>query len=115
ERLERGPRLALALDGEVELTGVEAATPVHRDDGAVRGIHRDERRLRPVGARQPLVDRLAREPLEAEVDRRSNPEAAAEHPLDAELVDQLLLHVLAEIRRLPEHAREVDVLRLRHW
>ena len=67
----------------------------------------------PVRARKPLVDRRARELLEPEVDRRRDPEPAAEDALRPELVDQLLLDEFAEVRRLPPHAREMDVLRLR--
>src|SRR5206468_1855597 len=74
------------------------------------------RRLRAVRARQPLVDRFTGEQLEPEADRRVDAEAAAEDALRTEVLvrDQLLLHVLAEVRRLSEDAREVDILRLRN-
>src|SRR5205814_10067883 len=42
ERLERRSRLTLALHGEIELTLVEASSAVHRDDGTVRRVDRDE-------------------------------------------------------------------------
>ncbi len=70
ERLERRAGLTLALHGEVELARVEAPPAVPSRDCAVRRVDRDERRLRPGRARQPLVDRVARELLQAEVDRR---------------------------------------------
>ena len=88
ERLERRARLPLALHREVELARVEAAAAVHRDDRAVRRVDRDERGLRPVRARQPLVDRRPRELLQPQVDRRVHAEAAAEDALRAELVDR---------------------------
>ena len=105
--------MALALHGEVELALVETAAPVHHEHGAVRRIERDERSLWAVRAREPLVDRGARQLLQLEIDRGVDAEAAAEDALRPELVDQLLLDVLAEVRRLTPDAGEMDVLRPR--
>ena len=116
ERLERGSRLALALDREVELTRVEVAAAVHREHRPGRRVHRNECSLRSVGARQPLVDSVAGKLLQPQIDGRVHAITAAEHVLRAELrlVEQLRLHVLAEVRRLAHHAGQVHVLRLRH-
>ena len=99
ERLERGARLPLALDGEVELALAVVVAADHRAHGPVTRIDRDERRGGPVRGRQPLRDRLARHRLQLEVDRRLHPQAAAEHLRRPVLVDQLLLDVVDEVLR----------------
>ena len=45
ERLERGARLPMRLNGAVEVAGVEVAAADHRADVAGGGIERDQRRL----------------------------------------------------------------------
>ena len=101
ERLERRPGLALALDGEVELALAVVAAADHREDRAAVRVDRDERGRRAVGFGSHFCDRLLRELLEAEVDRRLDAEAAAVHDRRADtVVEQLLLDVVGEVRRL---------------
>ena len=99
ERLEGRARLPLALDGQVELALAVVVAADHRLDRAVARVDRDERGRRAVGFRQPLRDRVARRLLELEVDRRRDPQTAAEHLAGAVLVDQLLLDVVDEVLR----------------
>ena len=110
ERLERRAGLPLALDGEVELALLEAPPPVHRQHAPVARVDGDERRRRPALRRQPLRDRLSRDVLQVEVDRRAHLQAAAEHAARAVLVDEELLDVVREVRSRPLAAGQVDVL-----
>ena len=111
--LNDGAGLTLALDGEVELALGEVATAVHREHATVARVDGHERRRRAVVLGQPLRDRLARESLETEVDGRADAHAAAEDPRGAERVDELLLHVVREVRSRPLDAGEADVGRAR--
>ena len=106
ERLERRPRLALALRREVERLGAVVVAAHHREHLAGVVLHGDERRARAVLPRQPLVDGVLRCLLEPGVERRLHGQAALERApcaglAAAELVDDLLL----------DPRREVGVLR----
>ena len=110
ERLERRPGLPLALDGEVELALREARAADHREHPPVPGIDGDERRLRPVLLRQPLVDRIAGELLEAQVDGRVDLETAAEHLAGSVVRDELSLHVLGKVLGRPANPGQVNLV-----
>ena len=99
ERLERRSRLALALDGEVELALPVAPAAHHREHVPVRRVDRHERRLGSARPVHPLGDGGAGALLQPEVDRRLHAQAAAVDLAVAEPVDQLLLHVVREVRR----------------
>ena len=101
ERLERRARLALALDGEVELALAVVRAADHREHRARVVVDRHERRLRAFGILEHLRDRGAGQLLEAEVERRVDAQPAAEHAAGAVLVDELLLHVVDEVLALP--------------
>ncbi len=112
ERLERGAGLPLALGREVEL------------DCGGSSVLRPSRAPRPGCARcrsrraRPTVDAvrwehrgdgIARDLLEVDVEGRPHPQAAAECLLRPELVDELILDVVGEIRRcVPLGGREPD-------
>src|SRR5581483_6395370 len=116
ERLEGRARLALALDGEVELALVEVPPAEHGQHAPVAWIDGDERRRRAARVGQPLGDRVARDLLQVEVDGRAYAQAAAEDPSRPVPVDEQLLHVAGEVgcRRVGrERAREPDALRRR--
>jgi hypothetical protein len=113
ERLERGPRLALALDREVELALVEVPSADHCEDAPVPRIHRHERRRRPVLVGQPLSNRVLGESLQLEVDGRIDLQAVAEYGPRPVVGHELLLDVLGEVRLVALPGRQVDVLRLR--
>ena len=113
ERLEGRARLALRLRGEVELALAEVPSPDHCDDAAVARVDRDERGGRPLGIGEPLRDRAPRRLLQREVDRRRDAVAPAEHLGRAVLVDQLLFHVVREVRSDRRvHRRRLHRLRL---
>ena len=101
--LERGPGLAVGVGREVELgAGRVRRGRGHRQDVAVRGVDRGERRLRTAArvADRTGVDGVLGVGLERRVDRRVDLEPAAPDGVDAVLVDQLLLDVVEEVRLL---------------
>ena len=110
ERLERRARLPFSLNGEVELALVEVAPAEHRQHAAVARVGGDERGRGAAVRGQPLRDRLPRDLLQVEVDRRPDLEAAAERPPGAVLVDQQLLHVVREVLRRALAPGQVHVL-----
>ena len=110
--LERRSGLSSCLGGEVELALAEVPAPEHRLDRSGLRVDCDERRRRPVRIREHLLDRLASELLELEVDGRRHLEAAAEDTAGAVFLDELVLDVVDEVLRRPLCAGEVDVLRV---
>ena len=105
ERLERRARLPLALHREVELRLPVVLAADHREHATVARIHRDQRRARRAGPVEPLRDRVACVLLHAQVDRRAHAQAAAEHGGRSVALDEQLLHVVREVRRLQVLAR----------
>ena len=78
ERLEGGARLPLALHREVELAVVVVPPADHREHRAgVRVDRHERRRAGRSAAGSHLFDRLHRELLQLEVDRRHDVQAAA--------------------------------------
>ena len=113
DRLERRARLALGLRREVELARAEVGAAEHRLHRAVPRIDRDEGRCRAVRVREDLLDRGARDVLQAEVDRRCHVQAATEHAPRPVLRDKLILHVVDEVRRQLALSGESHILRPR--
>ena len=110
DRLEGRARLALALDREVELALVEVASAEHGEHAAVARVDGDEGCRRPTVRGQPLRDRLPRDLLQVEIDRRPDLEPAAERPPGSVLVDEQLLDVVREVLRGALAPRQVHVL-----
>ena len=99
EGLEGRARLAASVDGHVELLGGEAASADQRLDLVgvrVDGDDRDGRIAGPVEDRRRGRVGVA---LHARVQRRVDPQAAAEGGGRPELVHELLDHVLHEVGR----------------
>ena len=113
ERLEGGAGLALALDGQVELAFVEIVAAVHGEYFPGSRPDRDESRGWSIRIGQNGLDRLPRESLETQVDRRLDVQAAAEYSARPVFRDQLLLHVVREVRRRALDAGKTHVLRAR--
>ena len=77
-------------------------------------VDRDERGGRADRRRQHLGDRVARELLQAEVDRGAHAEVAAVHAARPVVPDELVGDVVGEVRRRRALGRrQVDVLRPR--
>ena len=98
ERLERRARLAVALRREVEGPVAVAARRGHRLDVAVVGVDRDDRRARVALQIEPALDRGAALLLQLRVDRRVDLQPALAVHADAVALDQLVLHVVEEVR-----------------
>ena len=82
----------------------------HRLHGSRPWVEGYERRRRAVRVPQHPVDRGAGLLLQGEVDGRRDPQPAAEHAPGAVVVDELVLDVVQEVRRLAAGARQADVL-----
>ena len=76
-------------------------------------VDRHERGCGAVLVGQHLLDRRARELLQAEVDRRIDAEPAAEDAVRLVAADELVADVVDEVRRRPSGAGQADVLGLR--
>ena len=89
--------------------------PTIASTAPLRGLIATSAACGPVRARQPLVDRR-RARASAGAGRSSCGRGSRRRTRASRrsCSIELLLHVLAEVRRLSHHAREVDVLRLRH-
>ena len=101
ERLERAPRLAPSLGGEIELAPAEAPPPDHRADRAGPRIDRDERRLRIVRGGQRGVDRALGGSLPVHVEGRANAQAPPVERVQPVARLQIAPDVLHEVRRPP--------------
>ena len=98
EGLEGGSRLAVALRGEVEGPVVVVAGRRHRLDVAGVRVDRHDRRAR-IGRQVEVVpDRGAAGLLELRIDGREDLQPSAPEGRDAVALDQLLLHVVEEVR-----------------
>ena len=113
DRLEGRAWLALRLGREVELAPPVVRPAEHRLDGSAARVDRDECGSRAARVAEDLLDRLARLRLEVEVDGRRHLEAAAEDPFRAVLPDELVGHVVDEVRGGPACAGQMDVVGLR--
>ena len=103
ERLERRARLPprTAVAGrEVHLRDREVLPPVHRADGAVAGIDRDDRRRGIAGRGQPVGDRLLGIVLHLRIERGRDLQPAAEHLALAIRRDQIAPRVVEEVAEL---------------
>ena len=111
DRLERRAGLPPRLRGEVELALPEVPPAEHRLHGAGRE-DRSRREPRPGrrGCRRTFSIAARGLQLELHVDRRRDLQPAAEHPPGSVVRDELVLHVVDEVRRRPLRAREPDVL-----
>ena len=98
ERLEGRAGLAMPLGGEVEVALGVGPARRHRADLPVGGVDGHDGRAGPARVGVVGVDRLARLVLHLRVDRRVDPQASAAHDADAVALDQLLLHVVEEVR-----------------
>src|SRR4051794_916349 len=106
--LERRAGLAVALGGEVELRVAVARRRRHRLDVARARVDRHDRG-RTVRRAEVAVHRLAREALQAQVDRGVDAQAAAADGVEPVAVDQLLLD---EVEEVALAARRVVVVAL---
>src|SRR3954471_12436363 len=86
----------MALGGEVELRVAVARRRRHRLDVTGARVDRDDGGG-AVGSAELAVHRLARELLEAQVDRRVDPQAAAADRVEPVAVDELLLDEVEEV------------------
>ena len=110
DRLERGAGLTLGLRREVELALAEVPPAEHRPHRTRAWIDRDERGRGAIGIPKNRLDRRSRFQLEVEVDRRRDLESAAEHATGAVACDELVLHVVDEVRRRSLCAGKPDVV-----
>src|SRR5207247_7395889 len=94
--LERRARLPVSLRSQVVLVVAVMRARCHRADVARARIDRDDRGAWVARVVERRVDRLAARLLELGIDRRIDLEPALAHGVDAEAVDQLLLHVVEE-------------------
>ena len=97
EQLEARARLALPLDGEVELVpGLARDDGRHRPDGARGRVDCDERRRRVAGPVERGADRRLRMLLRTPVERRADREPALANGRGAVAGDEPLVHVVDE-------------------
>ena len=110
EGLERRPRLAPGLDGEVELVPLPAGDDrVHRPDRARARVDCDDRGSGVGPQVQRLLDRALGQALQARVDRRVHAEAPLANGVRPVSGDQLVDHVVEEV---PLADRRVQVARM---
>jgi hypothetical protein len=101
------------LHRKVELALAVVLAADHREDASVSRVEGDERGGRHVRALERVRDRLPRQFLQSEVDRRLDDQPAAEDLARPVPVDELLLDVVDEVLRRPTNSGLVDVLGLR--
>ena len=109
DRLERRARLAVALRRVVELLPVVVLAGGHRDDVAVAGVDRDDRRRGIVPLIQAPADGLAGLTLEAHVQRRVDAQPATVDDGVAQVAAQLALDVVEEVPLAPVRVEVAQV------